>query len=213
MKMNASTNIASLLLLFLLFTSLKTNLNAFSFTPLPSRAMLKPVLTAEPFVDRCHSAKIGLHLYNDDDNTVDDSFPTIYTPADRPLLAIVDAVAIIVFALIGKSSHSADGSIDVLGVLSTAFPFIGAWLVTSPMTGVYSPDERSPDTNMATSTAIKVAKGWALAIPAGIVLRGVIKGYAPPVPFIIVTLISTLVILAGVRVLFNVLENFFVEFV
>jgi hypothetical protein len=81
------------------------------------------------------------------------------------------------------------------------------------MTGVYSPDERSPDINMATSTAIKVAKGWALAIPAGIVLRGVIKGYAPPVPFIIVTLISTLVILAGVRVLFNVLENFFVEFV
>ena len=52
-----------------------------------------------------------------------------------------------------------------------------------------------------------------VAIPLGIVLRGVIKGYVPPVPFMVVTLISTLVILAGVRVVFSVAEDFFVELV
>ena len=136
---------------------------------------------------------------------------TIYTPLDRPLLAIVDTAALVIFAAIGKSSHSADGSLDLLAVLITAFPFITAWLTTSPLTGVYSPDDR--ETNIMISTTSKVAKGWVLAIPLGIVLRGVIKGYVPPTPFIIVTLLSTLVILAGARILFSVVEDFFVEFV
>jgi len=130
---------------------------------------------------------------------------TIYTPLDRPLLAIVDTISLIIFAAIGKSSHSADGSLDLLAVLITAFPFITAWMVTSPLTGVYSPDDR--ETNVMISTASKVAKGWVLAIPLGIALRGVIKGYVPPTPFIIVTLLSTLVILAGVRILFSVVED------
>jgi hypothetical protein len=129
------------------------------------------------------------------------------------VLAVIDVIGLIIFAFIGKSSHSADGSIDVEGVLSTAFPFVTAWLASSPLTGVYSPDERGGDTNMISSTAIKVAKGWALAVPLGIAMRGVLKGYVPPVPFIIVTMISTLVILAGIRLLFNVVENFFVELV
>jgi hypothetical protein len=142
-----------------------------------------------------------------------DLSPKLYTPADRPVLAIADVIGLIIFALIGKSSHSADGSLDLPGVLFTAFPFVTAWLATSPITGVYSPDERGGDTNMAASTSIKVAKGWLGAIPLGIVMRGLLKGYAPPVPFIIVTMISTLVILAGIRLLFNVVENFFVELV
>ena len=66
---------------------------------------------------------------------------------------------------------------------------------------------------MIATTAVKVLNGWALAVPLGVALRGVIKGYVPPVPFIFVTLISTLIILVGVRVLFNVMEGFFVELV
>ena len=58
-----------------------------------------------------------------------------------------------------------------------------------------------------------MVKGWAVAVPLGIALRGAIKGYVPPTPFIIVTLISTLVILVGVRVLFAVVEDVFVEMV
>jgi len=133
------------------------------------------------------------------------------TPLDRPLLAMVDSIGLVGFAAIGKSSHSDDGSVDLIAVLVTALPFLTAWLATSPLTGVYSPDDR--ENNVLLSTAIKVGKGWILAIPLGIALRGVIKGYVPPVPFIIVTLISTLVILAGARILFSVAEDFFVELV
>mmetsp|Transcript_2029 Transcript_2029/g.4595 ORF Transcript_2029/g.4595 Transcript_2029/m.4595 type:complete len:234 (-) Transcript_2029:350-1051(-) len=149
-----------------------------------------------------------------DDNQNDiQTKPTVYTPLERPVLAVIDTLALIVFAAVGKSSHSPDGSLDVAAVMVTAFPFIASWIVTSPLTGVYSPDERGEEVNLVRSTVVKVGKGWALAVPLGIVLRGVIKGYIPPVSFMVVTLISTLVILGGARILFSVAEDFFVEFV
>lgn len=148
-----------------------------------------------------------LHLSNNNSNEEDvtrNKILTFYTPLDRPLLAIVDTIALIIFAAIGKSSHSADGSLDILAVLSTAFPFIVAWLGTSPVTGVYASDEQ---------LAEGILGGWLLAIPLGIALRGIIKGYIPPTPFMIVTLVSTLVILQGCRLLFTFVEGFFVEMV
>ena len=42
---------------------------------------------------------------------------------------------------------------------------------------------------------------------------GVIKGYVPPVSFAVVTMIATLVIVGGARVLFAFAEDFFVEMV
>ena len=60
---------------------------------------------------------------------------------------------------------------------------------------------------------VKTAKGWIVAVPLGCVLRGVIKGYVPPVPFVIVTMIATLVIVGGARVAFAFAEDFFVELV
>lgn len=140
-------------------------------------------------------------------------FQKMYTPINRPLLAVIDTISLVVFAAIGKSSHSANGDLDILAVLMTAFPFVTAWLSTSPLTGVYSPDDTSDESNIIVSTGLKVVKGWAIAVPLGIALRGAIKGYVPPTPFIIVTLISTLVILVGVRVLFAIAEDVFVEMV
>ena len=137
----------------------------------------------------------------------------LYTPIDRPLLAVIDTISLIVFAAIGKSSHSANGDLDIFAVMLTAFPFVTAWLSTSPLTQVYSPDDTSDESNIIASTGMKVVKGWAVAVPLGIALRGAIKGYVPPTPFIIVTLISTLVILVGVRVLFAIAEDVFVEMV
>ena len=55
--------------------------------------------------------------------------------------------------------------------------------------------------------------GWALAIPLGCVLRGLIRGYAPPLPFVVVAMVATLVLLCAGRVAFSVLEDFFVELV
>lgn len=197
-----------------------------SFAKLPSRvspssmrgtSMLAPdskweYMTMTTTTTHQSTSTIQLSRKNEEDvESNSSSTMTIYTPLDRPLLAIIDAISLTTFAAIGKSSHSNDGSLSLIAVLITAFPFITAWMVTSPLTGVYSPDVRDED--LALSTALKVGKGWALAIPIGIALRGVIKGYVPPVPFIIVTLISTLVILVGVRIAFSLVEDFFVEFV
>lgn len=135
----------------------------------------------------------------------------VYTPLDRPLLAAVDAVSLVVFAAVGRSSHSPDGALDPGAVLVTALPFIAAWLSLSPLTGVYSPDDR--DENILSEVASKVARGWAASVPVGIALRGAIKGYVPPMPFVLVTLISTLVILVASRLLFSIVEDFFVELV
>ncbi|KAL7470040.1 hypothetical protein ACHAXS_010289 [Conticribra weissflogii] len=154
-----------------------------------------------------------LSLPNDENQSDIQNNPTIYSPLDRPVLALVDTLSLIIFAAVGKSSHSPDGSLDFVAVLVTAFPFIASWIATSPLTGVYSPDERGEEVNLVGSTVFKVGKGWALAIPLGIALRGVVKGYIPPVSFMVVTLIATLVILGGARVLFSVAEDFFVEFV
>ena len=208
-------SISQLLLLLLVLANAPFKSAAFAFIPLPSKITLRSPSVRPVSVGGYTTKNVQLFLSEDEINQLSDvdSSPSYYTPADRPVLAAVDVVGLIIFALIGKSSHSADGSIDLAGVLSTALPFVSSWLATSPLTGVYSPDQRGSDTSMVTSTAIKVAKGWAVAVPLGIVMRGVLKGYVPPVPFIIVTMISTLVILAGIRIVFNVLENFFVELV
>jgi len=124
-----------------------------------------------------------------------------------PILAALDVVALVGFAAVGKASHAPDGSIDLGAVLVTAFPFVTAWLATSPLTGIYQPLDSSPSSttiDVAREALFQTAKGWAIAVPLGCALRGVIKGYVPPAPFVIVTLIATLVILSVVRVAYAV---------
>lgn len=140
----------------------------------------------------------------------DDGFAS---PLDRPLLAVVDAASLVGFAAVGKASHSGpNGSLDMAAVLQTALPFLAAWFVTSPLTGVYKETD-DKNKNLALSTAQQVLVGWAVAIPLGCALRGVIKGYVPPTSFVIVTLIATLIILSVSRIVFALLEDFFVELV
>jgi hypothetical protein len=131
------------------------------------------------------------------------------TPLDRPVLALVDVASLLTFAAVGKASHTPDGGIDPIAAASVAFPFLLAWFVTSPLTGVYAEDER--EGNLVLETFLKSGKGWIVAIPLGCVIRGIIKGYLPPAPFVVVTMIATFVILGLGRLLFAVLEDFFVE--
>lgn len=133
------------------------------------------------------------------------------TPLDRPLLALVDVSALTAFAAVGKASHNSDGSLELTAVALTALPFWLAWLGTSPFTGVYKSTENKD--NLIKATLQQVVVGWALAIPLGCVLRGFIKGYIPPIPFVVVTLVSTLIILSIARLVFAVAEDFFVELV
>mmetsp|Transcript_1891 Transcript_1891/g.5002 ORF Transcript_1891/g.5002 Transcript_1891/m.5002 type:complete len:167 (-) Transcript_1891:514-1014(-) len=130
------------------------------------------------------------------------------SPLDRPVLSAIDAASLLVFAGIGKASHSAvDGSIDPLAVLATAFPFLLSWFLVAPLVGSYKPGA----TRDVSSAAVQSARAWIIAVPLGCVLRGVIKGYVPPLPFVLVTMISTLVILSAGRVGYTVLSELYVE--
>jgi hypothetical protein len=124
-------------------------------------------------------------------------------PLDRPLLAALDLMAIILFSSVGKASHSSDGSIDPLAVLWVALPFLISWFTITPFLGLYGDDA----TKSKTVAAIKAAKGWIIAVPIGCVLRGILKGYIPPVPFVIVTMIATLVIIGGTRVAYSAVNE------
>ena len=56
-------------------------------------------------------------------------------------------------------------------------------------------DNTDKESNKLLDTAVVTLKGCAVAVPLGIVGRGLIKGYhVPTLPFTIVTLVSTLVI-------------------
>jgi hypothetical protein len=121
---------------------------------------------------------------------------------DKPVLAALDLVALLVFAGVGKASHASDGSLDLAGVAVTALPFIVAWFSTSFVTRVYSTIEEGEKNWLAASWK-QTAQGWIVAIPLGCVGRGLIKGYVPPAPFVVVTMIATLVILGGTRTVYN----------
>jgi hypothetical protein len=129
------------------------------------------------------------------------------SPLDRPVLATIDTAAILAFAAVGKASHSGDGSIDFLAVAMTALPFLLSWFATAPLLGCYTPGATAD----VKSAVLQTGKGWIIAVPLGCVLRGVIKGYVPPVPFVIVTLISTLIILSIGRSAYTALSEVYVE--
>jgi hypothetical protein len=151
-----------------------------------------------------------LHASNNqnENELLSSSIPS--TPLDRPLLALMDLILLLVFASIGKASHSdIDGSIDLIAVAKTAGPFVCSWFVVTPFLGCFTP--------MATGdlkgAALTTTKGWIVAIPLGCVIRGIFKGYVPPLPFVIVTLIATWVLLVGGRAIYTALSEVFVEMV
>jgi len=141
----------------------------------------------------------------------EDSSTSFSSPLDRPVLAALDAAALTTFAAVGKASHNtADGSLDVVAVAITAAPFLLAWFATSPLTGVYNKQQDTAGrstTNVALASLGTTARGWAVAVPLGCLLRGILKGYPPPLPFVLVTLVATFVILGATRAVYAVVEE------
>lgn len=132
------------------------------------------------------------------------------TPLEKPILAALDFISLTIFAAVGKASHSADGSLDLAAIFTTAFPFLVSWFITSPLTGVYNDFAKAggvEDENDFLNAFKTTVKGWAIAVPLGCIGRGLIKGYVPPVPFVIVTLVATLVILSIGRMLYTAVEK------
>lgn len=114
----------------------------------------------------------------------------------RKSLVIGDVIAFITFAVIGRKNH--DEAIDFIDVLSTAAPFVISWVALSSFLGAYNRDATSSIGNVPKS----LLSSWGVCVPLALVIRGFIKGYVPPTPFIIVTLISTYVLLLLWRALY-----------
>lgn len=107
-----------------------------------------------------------------------------------------DLLALLVFAYIGRASHG-DKSVSI-GVLKTAAPFVVAWLGTAPLLGAYT---RAATANAAAALG-SFARAWAVSVPMGIGLRGVLTDHVPPAVFAVVTLVSTFVFIGSWRVVY-----------
>lgn len=70
------------------------------------------------------------------------------------------------------------------------------WFATAPFLGGYGKEARG---GAAGPAALTAAKCWAAGAPLGLVIRGVSKGYVPPTPFIVVSLVATAVLMVGWR--------------
>jgi hypothetical protein len=153
---------------------------------------------------RIHKTRVSRLFLEEKSDDNKDGIPS--SPLDRPVLSLIDATMLFIFAAVGKASHASDGSLDILAVLATAFPFLLSWFLTAPLWGCFTP--------MATGdlkeSVLYTAKGWVVAIPLGCVLRGLIKGYVPPIPFVVVTLLATLVLLGGGRAAYTAASELFV---
>lgn len=68
--------------------------------------------------------------------------------------------------------------------------------MSAPLLGGYG---REATRGLVRPAAITAAKVWALATPLGLVFRGLSRGYVPPVPFVIVSLVATAVVMVGWR--------------
>jgi hypothetical protein len=116
--------------------------------------------------------------------------------ASAPVVAAGDLAALLAFAAVGRASHGEP--MDVGAIVDTAGPFVAAWFTAASALGGYSAEAR-PKAGEPGGAALSVAKLWAVAVPLGIVLRSLARGYAPPPVFVGVTMGVTLFVMVGWR--------------
>ena len=115
------------------------------------------------------------------------------------MLAAGDALAFMVFAALGRASHSeAAGIAAILQIAETAAPFAIGWFVVAPFAGAY----RAELTQQPRLMLARSALAWLLAWPIGLLLRALIRQSTIPLSFAIVTLITNMLILLGWRGVF-----------
>lgn len=138
--------------------------------------------------------------------STDNTFDTLW---ERPLLLTFDVLCLLTFASIGKAAHTSSGDLDISAIFLTALPFVIAWVSTTPLLGLYNDDATTmvDGDGIVSPPIVRLTKGWIVAVPLGILLRAIFKGYTPPLPFVIVTMISTWVILATVRYAYSKAEQ------
>jgi len=106
----------------------------------------------------------------------------------------VDVIAVVVFAIVGRSSHGESN--DLLGVAVTAWPFLVGCLI-----GLFV--SRSWRRPAALSTGLVV---WLCTLFVGMVLRA-LTGRGVAITFVIVAGISLAVLLLGWRAAFTAIQS------
>lgn len=110
---------------------------------------------------------------------------------DVLIVAGGDVGALATFATIGRLSHGE--SLSIAESLGTAAPFIIGWVGASLLlTGAYG--KNSVEAPLKTA-----AQTWATGIPAGLLIRSLLKGHFPETTFIMVSMAFTGVALLGWR--------------
>ncbi len=114
------------------------------------------------------------------------------------ILVVGDIVVFLVFAIIGRRSHSESG--NILGPVITALPFAAAWFLVAPFVGAF---KRGLERNTG-QFALRTFLAWLAAWPVAMLFRGVFvdKG-VPPWTFALITLISNTILLQVWRVPFS----------
>jgi len=121
-------------------------------------------------------------------------------PGRAALLAGGDLAALLAFAAVGRASHGEP--LDPASLLATAGPFLAAWFPAALALGGYSARAAGGGGDGGGGpggAAVAALKVWAVAVPLGIAIRSVARGYAPPNVFVAVTLGVTLVAMVGWR--------------
>jgi hypothetical protein len=121
-----------------------------------------------------------------------------------PALAAGDLAALLAFAAVGRASHGEP--LDPASLLATAGPFLAAWFpVALALGGLKPPDKGKGAGAGAGAAALAAAKVWLVAVPLGIALRSLVRGYAPPAVFVGVTMGVTLFVMVGWRAAYGAL--------
>src|SRR6218665_3004701 len=109
---------------------------------------------------------------------------------------IVDAVLVLIFAVIGRASHQE----DPLGFLQTAWPFLVALVVGHALAALMGSGPRRPWSLLWGVTV------WVVTV-AGVMLLRIVTGDSAQIAFIIVATIVLGVFLVGWRALAAVLRR------
>ncbi len=114
-------------------------------------------------------------------------------------LAAGDAVALMVFAAIGRRSHDeAAGIAAALALVGTAAPFVAGWLIAAWPLGAFRDGGTATAGEMARTTLV----AWTAAFPIAAAIRAVALWHVSPWTFYVVAYLFSLLMLTAWRTAF-----------
>ncbi len=116
------------------------------------------------------------------------------------LLYLGDVLAILIFAAVGRNSHSlAAGPAAFLDTFNTAAPFIIGWLLVAPWMGAFRPQAVANSRAAVRAVLISIVP----ALVAGALVRALLEGYFSAWTFYLVTLLFLSLFLIIWRLLYT----------